>query len=410
MTETNALARPAAPIDWAVELERLQRDHFIIGPITDLSSTSMPEGFDIAKTFVKIEVGADTFKVGTEGFGEDRVEQHALTKSGIERLAIAAGAAAKVVRVDDHGHPYKCEYEATAIMRMLDGSPQIATASRSYDLTEDGSDYIEVFEKARSKVYKDDEYSKGPKLSDEQLAAKAESAGRVAVAQARSTMQRNAETKAKLRALRSLLGIRSKYPKPELMRRTFVALRAHFSGRSENPRLREQFALMSAQSALGATQALFGPMTTRRALPAASVADPPVRELPHDEEYEPPQDEQIDAVTGEATTPAPTKAIDVPAKASEPSPPPSRPASSLKHVISKGAGHHDEGKTFADAGDTALALYLDAMETKFKAEGTTWSASGREGAKAKIAAAGAEIEWRIARAKRAAPTTAEETV
>lgn len=396
-------------IDWNAQLAKLQEECFLVGPVTDLTNTTLPDGFDLAVTRVKLDVGADTYKVGTTGYGDDKVEEHALSKSGIERLATAAGAQCVVRRVDDRSHPHRCEFEAQAVMRMLDGSQQFSSASRGYDLAEEGSDYLEVGEKAYQKAFRDNDYAKGQKLAGDALEEHARMKAREAVMQARGTMSRNAETKAKLRALRTLLGIRSKYPVTELKRKHFAVLRAHFSGRSSDPALRQQLALMAAESALGASRALFGPSAgaaPMRALPTAAESPRALRELPPPNDYEPPDDEVIDAATGETTTvsdssaqgkaatPSPSSGAAAPTAPASPAS--ERPATSFACKVSeKYPVEALRGKCYADLTDEQLSSYVDWAVNRANVEGPTWTQKGRDGAKKAIDAAYADVDWRM---------------
>ena len=92
-------------------------------------------------------------------------------------------------------------------------------------------------------------------------------------------------------------------------------------------------------------------------------------------------------------------------------PAPERPESSAKLTITTGKGYAGEGKTFAEASDDELLACHDAMKAKLAAEGAKWTAAGCEGAKRKIAAASAELDWRMEMAKRMpAPAAASEEV
>jgi hypothetical protein len=79
----------------------------------------------------------------------------------------------------------------------------------------------------------------------------------------------HAESKAKLRAIRSL-GLRSSYAPAELQK-PFVVAHLVFTGKTDDPELRRAFALKRADAMLGATAMLYGPP------PAAPVAAPSMR-------------------------------------------------------------------------------------------------------------------------------------
>lgn len=387
-------------IDWSARLKALSQECFIVGPVTDLGGTQLPEGFDLAVTRVLMDLERDTFRVGSEGWGDQKADFHALSKSGIERIAIAAGATVTARRIDDRTARYRCEYEATAVMRMLDGTPQIMPASRSYDLEDGGSDYIAVAEQARSKLLKDQEWAandvaagkrpKRPVLTGEQLDRALAEAERSAVAQSRATMQRNCESKAKLRALRSLLGIASKYRKDEIARKPFAVLRAHFSGRSADPQLRRSFALLAAQTALGSTAALYG-TPAPRTLPAPSVSSTPAHALPAPTGLGVAEDgdDLIDRDTGEVVAHA--GAVQDVAPAAAPPAPPARGGV----VIPLGKGYPEEGVAIEDAQRTSLDLVLNRLMDWLASDATKpATAVGR--VQEIVAAVSAEIDRRDA--------------
>ena len=294
------MTRPDVPKDpaaWSEFIRDLQAKCFVVGPMTDFRA--LPDGFEVRPNYVMLEVGQDSFKVGTEGGfdGEEKREMHALTKSGIEKLSLVAGAVAKATRTDDRKNPLCCEFEAIAQMKLLDGSPHFAGASRAYDLTPEGQDYVEVYDKAYEKAIR------YPPKGVADVEKNADFAARRAVAAARATMTRNAETKSKLRALRTLLGLRSKYAANDLRTKPFVVLKLHFHGRSADPQMQRMMTEAVVHSYLGASSALFGALPHRqepRAL--AAPAEPSPQALPH--EVEPDVDPDVDPTTGEVATPA----------------------------------------------------------------------------------------------------------
>lgn len=287
---------PKDPAAWSDFLRDLQLKCFVVGPVSDFRE--LPDGFEVRPNYVMLEVGADTFKVGTE----DGEEMHAPTKSGIEKLALIAGAVAKATRTDDRRNPLQCEFEAVAQMKLLDGSPHFAGASRAYDFTPEGQDTVEVYDKAYEKALR---YPPSGMKDDAAISANADFAGRRAVAAARATMTRNCETKSKLRALRTLLGLRSKYKVSDLRTKTFAILKLHFTGRSADPQTQRMMTQAIVHTYLGASSALFGSLPHRQEPKAlAAPAEPTPQALPHDGGDDPPDaelDERTDETTGEIT-------------------------------------------------------------------------------------------------------------
>jgi hypothetical protein len=71
-----------------------------------------------------------------------------------------------------------------------------------------------------------------------------------------------------------------------------------------------------------------------------------------------------------------------------------------KFIIGKGLP--GEGKSFAEATDDELVVYVEAAKKKYDAESAKWTEKGREGAMAKISAAHDEIDRRMAKGQGAA--------
>ena len=91
----------------------------------------------------------------------------------------------------------------------------------------------------------------------------------------------HAESKAKLRALRSL-GIKTSFTQEEL-KLPFAVARLMWTGRTADPELRRMFAEKQADAMIGANAALYG--SPPRQLPAqeAGHAAPPVDSVPADD-------------------------------------------------------------------------------------------------------------------------------
>lgn len=353
MTQTaQAPRQPRTPEEWTDFIRGMSESAFLVGPIQEIRE--IPDGFDITVTRVLIDVEGETYWVGKN---RDDEEERGLGKSAIERLAAAAGASVKLTRTDDRSHPRRCEYGAMAVMRLLDGSPHYAEASRAYDMTEDGTDWISTFDAAAGKAY--DKAIKA-RRTEEQAAEEARAAGRSAAMAALGAMHRNAETKARLRALRTCLGLRSKYRTIDLKKKHFMVLRLSATGRSRDPALAREMKLMMFAQATGATHALFGPRAVEAA-PRALAYTPeerPAHALPGPSGDDQGADDVIDHATGEVREPettAPVTPPATPAPAAAAKPP-------AEDVIPKGRGLPGEGKTFAQATVDELAAYVKAAE------------------------------------------------
>lgn len=345
--------------EWTQYIQDIQKDAFLVGPLQDVRE--IPEGFDITPTRVVIDVAGETFWVGKTRDGH---EERGLGKSAIERLAGAAAASVKVTRTDDRTHPRRCEYHALAVMRLLDGSMHYAEASRAYDMTEDGTDWISIFDAAAAKAW--DNAMKSSGTSEDAANAAAREAGRSAAMAALGAMHRNAESKARLRALRTLLGIRSKYLRSDLERKHFMVLRLSATGRSSDPALRQEFARLLFSNAIGATNALFGPTAAplqARALPGGLTTA--TNALPAPQTVE----DDLDPDVAVAVAPPPPE----PARPEPPAAPPderpaARPAAPTRgpapsaNVIGKGSA--GAGKAFDAASDEELEGYIGDLSAR----------------------------------------------
>lgn len=234
----NFLAREAA------------REAHLVSPSTSVAR--LPPGTSVALSAVYIDVENETYNVsGKRG----------LSKPALDKIAGAAGLSWDPFlsrRKDDGRDPCYCAWEAVCRVRQLDGVEIILTGSVELDLR-DGSPTVDA------------------------LASRAKD-GRSAWKQLRDMrmfITRHAESKAKLRAIRTL-GIRSSYSIEELTERPFVVARLMWTGESDDPELRKLFALKTADAFLGARSAIYGG-PTHVGLPAPSAAPPPMLALADDE-------------------------------------------------------------------------------------------------------------------------------
>lgn len=299
-------------------MEWAQQNANLISPATSVGR--MPEGCGVAITIVNVDAANDTYKVGGG--------KHGLSKTVLQKLAAALGVSWDPIasgRLDDGSDSNYCRWRAVGTYRAFDGQVQTIVAEKELDLRAGSPTVVALEAQARS--------------SDRGTAEKQ-------VREMRQHIQSHAETKAQLRAIRSL-GLKTAYTAEELQR-PFVAARIMFTGQTQDPALREKFALMTADSFLSGTRSLYGRS------PQGSLADPP-SSLPR---LAPPPvgttvADEDDLGHGE-TTPSALE------QSPERRDPPSEERGAAKPAQSRSAGGHtlpfgdEKGTPVTDASDGAL--------------------------------------------------------
>lgn len=225
----------------------------------------LPEGFGVQIALVYVHP-PDTYPT------KDAERPHGIGKAALDRIGHALGLTWDVERsrrLDDASDPYYCHWRAVGRYRTSDGQVATIKGEKEMDARE-GSAQIS---------------GKSPKQ----------------IAGLREHLMSHAETKARLRAIRTM-GIRTAYSAEEL-KLPFACVRLVFTGQSSDPALRMRFAEMTAASFLGVRSDLYGREHAGdrpTALPAPVVpfrhAPPPVNHPPI-VEHEPagfPGDEELE--------------------------------------------------------------------------------------------------------------------
>lgn len=221
-----------------------QRAH-LVAPATVCAT--LPEGCEVALAAVMVDVNTETYNLaGKVGLG----------KSALDRIAAAAGVSWDPVqtrRIDDGSDPRYCHYKAVGTVPEFDGRQRFICGEVEID-ARDGSPQIdEIIKKAKR--------ADPPRDPSSQIL------------ELRKFLLRHAESKAKLRAIRSL-GIRTSYDKAELQK-PFIVARLMFTGQSDDPEARRFFRGRIADAMLGATAQLYGHSTGAPALAAPVGHRPP---------------------------------------------------------------------------------------------------------------------------------------
>lgn len=218
-----------------------QENAHLVSPAT--AAGAIPDGCGIAMCMVLVDA-TDTYK--TDG------GKLALSKTALQKIGHAAGISwdpRESGRLDDGSNPHYCRWRAVGTYRAFDGQIQKIVAEKEMDLRNGST----------------------------QIAGKTEAA----LKQMRQHLQAHAETKAQLRAIRSL-GVKTSYSAEELQK-PFVCARIMFTGRSRDPEMQREFSRMTAEAFLGGTRTLYA----NPALPAeplesnaARLPPPPVGSVP----------------------------------------------------------------------------------------------------------------------------------
>jgi hypothetical protein len=241
--------------DANARLEALAQNpaYHLVSPAT--SCDSLPEGCEVAISLVVLDPKVETYSIpGMTGLG--------ISKPALDRIAAAAGIVwipERSGRLDDGRDPHFCAYRMVGILRAFDGSARPLQGTKQIDLR-DGSALVRSI------------LSRAPKERESQAQALARNAAEVD--RQRIEIVSMAETKARLRAIRSI-GIRTSYTRDELAK-PFVVAQTVFTGRTDDPELKPVFAAARARSFLDAHSALYG---AAPALPAAALADVPEKRV-----------------------------------------------------------------------------------------------------------------------------------
>lgn len=202
--------------------------------------------------------------------------ERALGKIALEKIMAAAGV--QVLdshRTDDHSNPHYCEWSVTLAIRDFDGQWRQATKSRAVDLRNGSPEAVA--------------------MTANQLPA------------ARGHIAANAETKAQLRALRTLLSLKQKYTTEELAR-PFIIPKLVAALDASDPDQKRALIEMAVQG----DRALYGggpgaretreieapkagnPPPPLPPAPAAAAAPPPVGSVPPSDDDEEDDSEEFD--------------------------------------------------------------------------------------------------------------------
>lgn len=239
-------------------LKLAERECHLVSPTS--ACGQLGEGFVVSFCSVFVNIGRETYLATGSDDDQPRGNRRnpqpddrlCLTKTALDRIAAAAAVSWDPIqsrRLDSGAHPHYCHFQATGSYRHFDGQTAIITDHKEIDLR-DGSAYVL------------------------QLRAQAERRNGTAdlrIMNERVHILSFAATKARLRALREM-GIRHWYSRSELGL-PFVVARVTFTGRTTDPALHREFALLQAKAAILGQRALY---PSASAQPLETHEPPPI--------------------------------------------------------------------------------------------------------------------------------------
>jgi len=304
-------------------LQEASEKYHLVSPAT--ACGRLPEGTGVALSTVMVDANIENGEVYPVGGGK-----LGLGKVSLDRIAAAAGIswdATQSRRMDDGRDPYYCHYKAVGAYRSFDGTEVQIQGEKEMDMR-DGSPQIEALQ---------------ARIRDKSKNADAQ------IREMRLHILAHAESKARLRAIRSM-GIRSSYL-PKELEKPFVVARIMWTGETNDPELRREFARMQAMAFMGGTRALYGVPLSAPGLPPASVAHcaPPVGSVPIEDDDQP-------------LALPPRRADPTPERKSEPrqTPPQSGGSDDAGPCVEFG---RKQGTPLRELSDDDLNWYIDAAHT-----------------------------------------------
>jgi len=244
---TQALARVGAESEGVVlagswfdpktidaELQKAVESMHLISPATVCGS--LPEGCEVAISLVYVD-GDDSRSGPGEVYsvGGGKV---GLSGTTIKRIGVAAGIdwdPSQSGILDDQSEQLYCHFRAVGTLRNFDGSHRTVSGEVVMDLRDGSPQVAAMFARAKG-----DQSNVESQLRDMRL-----------------FIHRHAETKAKLRAIADGCALRRSFTAGELQK-PFAVARLMATGRTNDPALREKFALMNFDKMTSHRSELYG--------------------------------------------------------------------------------------------------------------------------------------------------------
>jgi len=230
----------------------------LVSPAT--ACGDLPEGLGLAITAVEVDVTEETYEIAGGKRG--------LSKTALDKISLALGVSWDPVasgRVDDGSHPHYCHYLVVGRVRAFDGQEIVIQGAKEMDLR-DGSAQVEgLYDRYHTQKADWDSGKSRKKYPPKDPSGQ--------IREMRLHVMSHAETKARLRAIRSL-GLRPGYSVADLQK-PFVCVRLMFTGESQDPELRREFARARANAMLNAQSSLYGVQPSAHVRQVAAPPPPP---------------------------------------------------------------------------------------------------------------------------------------
>lgn len=238
---------------------------------------TLPDGCEVAMAAVVVDAAMETYPITGKADEPKDDDTLGLGKVALDKISAAIGVTwdpDRSRRLDDGSDPYYCHYQAVGRVRNFDGSWRTIKGEKEVDMRP-GSPQVEAIQQREEKKKADFEAKKWTYKGD---------LGKSQVREMRLHILGHAETKARLRAIRSL-GIRTSYKRAELAK-PFVCARTTFTGQSDDPTAQQYYRRRIADSFLDASSSMYGESSTpapqQPVLPAPSGHRPPAVGTVHD--------------------------------------------------------------------------------------------------------------------------------
>ncbi|WP_394849813.1 hypothetical protein LZC95_20440 [Pendulispora brunnea] len=231
-------------------LDAARRQFHLVSPV-ETSPSVIPDGCSVVFSAVHVQLEYDAFP------HKEAENSYGLKRTALQRIGNAAGIdwdPRFTRRTDDASQPHYCSFSAFGKVKLFDGKEIPLYGSKEVDLR-DGSELTRLI-----------------------LDSNTEGTGEEQLRDARIHSHSDCETKAMLRAIRTL-GLRSGYSETEL-RLPFIVARLRWTGVTNDPELRRIFALRQMELMLRGSHVLYGdgpppPFVSTSPLPVPPLSPSP---------------------------------------------------------------------------------------------------------------------------------------